>query len=68
MRDDDRELVAAEPREEVLLRSTPSSRLATSCSSMSPIRWPSVSLTTLKRSRSRNITAKSAASPGERLS
>ena len=57
-REQDPELVAAEPRDGVALRGArPGSRGPTCCSSSSPRSWPSVSLTSLNRSRSRIITA-----------
>ena len=53
----DRELVAAEPRDRVLDAQARLSRSAIVFSSWSPTSWPRLSLTTLKLSRSRNITA-----------
>ena len=57
LRQDDGELVAAQPGHQVLAgRSTPWIRCATSSSSRSPTWWPRVSLTSLNRSRSSSAT------------
>src|SRR6266536_4012178 len=51
------EFVAAEPGDQVVAGSTRTSRCATARMSASPTRWPSVSFTSLKRSRSMESTA-----------
>ena len=51
-----RELVAAEPRQQVVGTDVGRSRLDTSHSSASPAAWPRVSLTSLNRSRSMSRT------------
>ena len=65
--DDQGELVAAEPRQECAARRRRAGARAISRSSSSPAAWPNTSLTSLKRSRSRHISANELPSLGRRL-
>src|SRR4051794_21867502 len=57
VRQHDGELVPAQARHGVVSRRQPASRAATCLSNVSPMTWPNESLTSLKRSRSMNISA-----------
>ena len=66
--DEDGELVAAQPRDDVLAAHAAHEPRGDAAQQLSPIAWPSVSLTPLKSSRSMNITATSPDAAGlERL-